>query len=300
MNTTYATFNAGTWLLVGALTGCYSGNATANRPGGSRDAGVSNMDSAVGDVGPVGADLPCDIAVLLATQCASCHNRASDSQSETPMMTYADLIADSSEPGQTVAQFAVARMRDNEDPMPPSPETRSSETEIAALEAWVTGGYPHGSCDPGTIDVDAGMSVFDVAPICTSTRMWTGGNRESPLMHPGKACITCHTDEDEGPIYSIAGTLFPTAHEPDDCNGAAGSSTGAVVIITDANGVEKRLTPNSVGNFYTTARIAMPYKAKVVVDGVERRMNNEQDDGDCNTCHTQNGEDRTPGRIILP
>jgi hypothetical protein len=29
-------------------------------------------------------------------------------------------------------------------------------------------------------------------------------------------------------------------------------------------------------------------------------MSTPQTDGDCNGCHTQDGVDKTPGRIILP
>jgi uncharacterized membrane protein len=37
-------------------------------------------------------------------------------------------------------------------------------------------------------------------------------------MHPGGACITCHTIKG-GPAFKVAGTVFPTLHEPNDCNG---------------------------------------------------------------------------------
>ena len=51
--------------------------------------------------------------------------------------------------------------------------------------------------------------------------MWTGGNRGSADMNPGRACITCHSTMN-GPSLTIAGTVYPTAHEPDLCNGANG------------------------------------------------------------------------------
>ena len=40
--------------------------------------------------------------------------------------------------------------------------------------------------------------------------------------------------------------------------------------------------------------------AKVVVNGIERAMVTPQTLGDCNACHTQNGLQGAPGRIIVP
>jgi hypothetical protein len=135
---------------------------------------------------------------------------------------------------------------------------------------------------------------------CTSMSFWTQGDRESPLMHPGGACIACHTERDEGPTFSIAGTLFPTAKEQDDCNGVD-ASYGATVVITDANGEESRLKVNGAGNFFIEQRsIATPYRAKVVYNGLEREMVAAQTVGDCNTCHTENGASGAPGRVYLP
>jgi hypothetical protein len=98
----------------------------------------------------------------------------------------------------------------------------------------------------------------------------------------------------------IAGTLYPTGHEPDNCNGTNGSS-GAKVVVTGSNGNAVTLTPNSVGNFYSSTSLPGPYKAKVVgATGRERVMSSTASTGDCNSCHTQNGANGAPGRITLP
>jgi hypothetical protein len=123
---------------------------------------------------------------------------------------------------------------------------------------------------------------------------------ENDRMRPGEACIACHTSEGEGPRYAIAGTLFPTGHEPDDCNGLPGEPGGLKVIITDANGQEHELTPNSVGNFFLGGNLATPYTAKVVSDAGERLMLTPQQDGDCNKCHTADGISGAPGRVVVP
>jgi hypothetical protein len=147
---------------------------------------------------------------------------------------------------------------------------------------------------------------YDTPVVCTSMNNWTGGNRESPLMRPGGACISCHQKGGEGPIFSVAGTLFPTPHEPDDCNGVS-NTAGAQVVITEANGTAHTLNVNAAGNFYLeSATFAYPYQAKVVYQGRERVMVEAQKSGDCNECHTEAGThtdagtQNAPGRIFLP
>jgi hypothetical protein len=143
---------------------------------------------------------------------------------------------------------------------------------------------------------DAGNT--DTPTVCTSQQTWTRGDRGSPLMHPGGTCITCH-DANGGPSFSIAGTVFPTAHEPDDCDGVTGTAT-LQVVITDANNQTTTLTVNSAGNFYSAAAIATPFSAKVVSGTRERAMTDTQTSGDCNSCHTVDGANGAPGRIMAP
>ena len=147
------------------------------------------------------------------------------------------------------------------------------------------------SSDAGTVP-----DPFAVAPTCTSGTHWTGGTNGSTSMEPGMACINCHKSTGgEAPQFTIAGTLYPTAHEPDLCNGANGNTAGAAVIITDANGKTVSLTPNSAGNFSYTGAVATPFRAKVTYMGRERDMASAQASGDCNACHTQNGHDVCSG-----
>jgi hypothetical protein len=120
---------------------------------------------------------------------------------------------------------------------------------------------------------------------------WTGGNSESPLMNPGKACAGCHSG------FVIGGTVYPTAHEPDLCMGTNGNAT---VVITDANGLSVTLPVNGSGNFYGSPVLAFPIRAKVVANGKERAMQTAQMSGNCNGCHTQTGAEMAPGRIVMP
>jgi hypothetical protein len=167
-----------------------------------------------------------------------------------------------------------------------------------------------GSCaggpDGGAIG-DAGLPMVDpfaAAPICTSNRVWSSGNHGSASMNPGLACISCHA-RGQGPRYALAGTLYPTAHEPDLCDGVSGGTNGAEVVIVGGNGLSITLTPNAAGNFFFSGNVATPYQAKVVYMGRERAMVEPQTSGDCNNCHTQDGTMpsgtlKAPGRILLP
>ena len=89
-------------------------------------------------------------------------------------------------------------------------------------------------------------------------------------MNPGRACITCHSTMN-GPSLTIAGTVYPSAHEPDLCNGANGTN-GARVVITGADGQTLTLTPGTSGNFNSRTAVKTPFKAKVTYMGRERAM----------------------------
>ena len=72
-------------------------------------------------------------------------------------------------------------------------------------------------------------------------------------------------------------------------------------MITDADDREITLEVNDAGNFtYSRTDLVMPYRAKVIYNGQERAMVTPQMSGDCNGCHTQDGTEGAPGRILLP
>lgn len=60
------------------------------------------------------------------------------------------------------------------------------------------------------------------------------------------------------------------------------------------------LAPNGVGNFFFNGNLAKPYTAKVVSDVGERLMVTPHQDGDCNKCHTADGAEGAPGRVVVP
>ena len=106
-------------------------------------------------------------------------------------------------------------------------------------------------------------------------------------MSPGSTCVSCHSGNGDAQMLTVGGTVYPTAHEPNDCTGV--SVTGATVVITDAKGNVQTLPVNSVGNFQSAAAVATPYKASVVYNGVKLSMISAQTSGDCDSCHSVTG-----------
>jgi mono/diheme cytochrome c family protein len=279
-------------------------DSTGSPSGTSTPSSVSSPSGQAGTGQPTG--LPCDIQGILENRCIACHGpTASAANGPPPLLSYDQLIAPSNaDPKQSRAQLALAYMKSKT--MPPPPAVAPEDDEIAAFQAWVDNGTPKNptACtDPPPPAGDAGTSDAGSpdagAPVCTSNKFWKGSDDDgNPLMHPGRACNACHQKEG-GPNLRIAGTVFPTAHEPDDCDGAGGPPQ-LTIIVTDAKNQVHRLTANSAGNFLTTTRVTLPIRAQVTDGTKVRNMNGSVTSGDCNSCHTVNGLNGAPGRIMAP
>jgi len=271
---------------------------------GSADAGVGGVDARTGTGGTNGATgLPCDVQAVMSAACTSCHGSPPLAGVPMSLVTYADLTAPShSDPTRNATQVSVARMQSTTMPMPPAPGTPATAAQISTLTSWIAAGYPRGTCGSAGGDGGAGDAgdPYGTPPTCTSGKMTPQGGG-SPTMDPGQACVSCHASTGgEAPRFAIAGTVYPTAHEPDNCNGVNGGTAGAAVVIVGANGQTLTLAPNTVGNFYYQGTLSTPFTAKVTYMGRERIMATPQTNGDCNLCHTQNGAMSAPGRIMLP
>lgn len=238
---------------------------------------------------PADGNVPCDVLAVFQQSCLTCHGATPSNNAPMPLVSFADLVARSPIDGKTMAQRAALRMADASSPMPPAGGV--AQADIDAVQAWIAAGYASG---PGGCD---SKDPFAVDPTCTKMTKWTRGNLGSADMNPGMACIKCHAGN-TGPLFSISGTVYPTAHEPDLCNGGV---SGAQVVVTDKNGKDTTLTVRATsGNFYSVVSIPTPFTAKVLYQGRTRAMNTPQTDGDCNKCHTQDGANGAPGRVLLP
>jgi hypothetical protein len=306
---------AGGSFSMGTAGGGGPGAAGSGATGaaGSSATGAAGAGPAVGAAGCGAGSIPPDVASVLASRCVACHGNPPLTSVPSSLTTYAQLMAPSkTDPARSVVAVGLARMQSATMPMPPPPLARATAAEIAPIAAWIAAGTPSNACAGGgaadggaTADggTDGGGQILDpfaAAPVCTSKTTWTGGNRGSSSMNPGTACVACHAASGgEAPGFAIAGTLFPSAHEPDLCNGGS-VTTGARVVITGANGQAVTLTPNASGNFQYRGALATPYTAKVTFMGRERIMLEPQTSGDCNACHTQAGTMKAPGRVLLP
>jgi hypothetical protein len=297
---------AGAAVNTGAAGDPATGAAGAGAAG-TGAAGTGVVTGAAGAGAPAcgpGA-IPADVAAVISSRCVACHGSPPIAGVPSSLTTYASLTAPSkTDPTKSVAAVALARMQGGAMPMPPAPFPPATASEIAAFQSWVSAGTPAATC-PGGADggapIDAGGGIVDpysTPVVCTSKTMWTQGTRGSGAMEPGQACIACHS-KGEGPRFSIGGTVYPTAHEPDNCNGGNLTSM-AQVIVTGKDGNSVTMTPNSAGNFYSNAAIVTPYTVKVTYMGRTRVMIAAQTSGDCNTCHTEMGAMMAPGRIMLP
>ena len=292
------------WSLLCALT--MSACDPEVPPDGRRpDTGVAADAWSATDVGPVDAQggsrddagplpsLPCDVVETLATYCLNCHSEPRAGGATVSLRTAADMAVDLPRGMTTVGQRSVDTMRNGS--MPPfGPHVPAAQ--IDAFEAWLAAGTPTGTCA-------IPANPFDVPVTCTSGMTWpytsSGPRAERPRMYPGQACITCHTRMRQGP-RGVAGTVYSTGRDPDNCNG--GSATGGPIDVelTGADGAVVHLTPNAVGNFFANTAPALPYTARVTQDGRERVMLTPQMSGDCNSCHTRDGTMGAPGRILTP
>lgn len=166
-------------------------------------------------------------------------------------------------------------------------------TVVTGPDAGAGGGQVGGP-DGGVPGTGGRMAATDAgagtASVCTSKMTYMGGNGQT--MRPGNDCTGCHN-------FAIAGTVYPTANEPDNCIGVNGT-TGVKVVITGMNGTVLTLTPNTSGNFYSNTKVTPPFTVKLTNGAKTRMMVSSQTVGGCNSCHTSTGANGAPGRVMSP
>ena len=105
-------------------------------------------------------------------------------------------------------------------------------------------------------------------------------------MNPGRACIACHARTDAA-VFTAAGTVYPTLHEPDLCFGVAMDAADPVrVEVTDAQGRTASMVTNSGGNFYHRLALTPPLRVAVRRGGAGRAMRGDGPPGRRNVCHS--------------
>lgn len=311
--------------LSGLVSGCGVGQVDGGSVGTGFDRDIPaddgrNRGDTDGAVGAVNTDcVPAEVTALVNTYCASCHgdNPFGGKISLTAEGAFSKILPDGM--NKTVAEWALLRMKNQT--MPPGPK-KPSASEIATFEAWVTGalvadcgGPDAGEVDAGdgsTVDAgvtppdpDAGMgpvvdpNPFDTDPVGICTSGAKSSARRGTTMKPGEACVACHSSNPRLPKFTIAGTLYPTGHEVKECVGYGAMDT--FIRVTDASGkIIEDLTPNQVGTFISGTPMPAGFRVKVISPIGERAMLSSPPHGDCNSCHTPDGDNGAPGRIRLP
>lgn len=282
-------------LLVTAWSSCDGGETDPDLP----DAGTGGADpdggkdsGADADVGP--DELPCDVRAVIEAACRSCHSSPPTSEAPMALVSRYDFLKGSSVAGESIGERSVARMKSAAAPMPPLSEPPAAEWQIAVLEAWVASGMPAGDC--GAIPAKPAETT------CASGAFWESGDLGDADMNPGLPCRKCHQMLAPQHAYFFSGTVFPAFHEKDLC--LSPPPAEARVEILDADGaVTSTLVPGEAGNFTSSAVAAgvpVPYRARLVANGQTRSMTTLQESGDCNACHTEQGENGAPGRLVWP
>lgn len=133
-------------LLAAACSDGATGMAGDDETEGSSGAtqppiGAGSGEGSSGDTrGP--SALPCDVDAVLKSKCQSCHGASPDFGASVPLVTHQDLTKAFSKGSGKVFEAVLSRVKDAQRPMPPQPNPKLSEKEIATLESWVKAGAP--------------------------------------------------------------------------------------------------------------------------------------------------------------
>jgi mono/diheme cytochrome c family protein len=293
---------------VSMLAACYMGvgsgadqNGNGTNPNNPSTSNPTNNGTCAAD--PWGA---CE--ALLAAKCQSCHGATLSGGAPMALMTANDLKAPSkTNPSLNNVQLSIQRMQANT--MPPG---GGGQSDIAVLQAWIDQGYPAANpnaCDGGTPTYEAGPDPYNTPVQCSSNKQGTHQKEGNATMNPGEDCMDCHqVGGNNERQFIIAGTVYKTAHEPNDC---AGVATGYTVSGVDKNNAKWSATVNSAGNFYVQAGTVTPPLSNIIVkdsNGKTRPMAEAAPAGNCNACHTVSGAapyapgfaTKAPGRVMAP
>ncbi|MBL8742027.1 MAG: hypothetical protein JNK04_13060 [Myxococcales bacterium] len=107
-------------------------------------------DSTDSDPNPAAGELPCNVAAVI-DKCATCHVDPPQYGAPMPLVTVADF-QERGRDGSRLSELVMARVADDAAPMPPAPNARLDEGEIAVLPGWFDAGRPARaageSCEP--------------------------------------------------------------------------------------------------------------------------------------------------------
>jgi hypothetical protein len=79
---------------------------------------------------------------MLATRCQQCHSAEPQFGAPMPLVTRADLLADTLDGTSSVAELSIVRMGADEDRMPQPPNAAATPAEIKLVQDWIDADHP--------------------------------------------------------------------------------------------------------------------------------------------------------------
>jgi hypothetical protein len=128
-------------VLVSLLAfGCGSNAANDANGNGGADAGAGDSSVSAGR-------LPCEVDAILETQCRSCHGASPKFGAPMPLVTLGDVQAYKAQ-----IKDRINRSGDSAGRMPQAPNPALGASDLATMNAWLSGGTPAGTGDCSRTD----------------------------------------------------------------------------------------------------------------------------------------------------
>lgn len=134
--------------------------------------GSGPTSGAAGSPASNDSGLPCDVKAIVDAHCASCHGREPKFGAPMSLASAMDFRVAAPETTASVGQQVLARVEDQQRPMPPPPNEALSNADRQVLKQWIEAGAPDGTC--------------------SSPSMGTGGGGSDETLDPLPADVTCY------------------------------------------------------------------------------------------------------------
>jgi mono/diheme cytochrome c family protein len=146
-----------------------------------RDAGAPPTVAATSDAGAVANPTQpsngngaawCAARTVFQTRCQTCHG-AELAGAPMSLVTWADTQATSViDKTNKVSELIKARVHDTARPMPPVDRGPLTSQELAALDAWISAGYPNGTCATPDMPAPTTGKEFQWPAECTPDKIF--------------------------------------------------------------------------------------------------------------------------------
>jgi hypothetical protein len=112
------------------------------------------------------------VSAIIDSNCATCHGAEPKFGAPMPLVSAMDFRVAAPETTVSVAQRVLARISDEQHPMPPPPNALLSSADRLVLERWIESGAPDGTC--------------------SSPKPSTGAGGTDGMLEPLPADVTCY------------------------------------------------------------------------------------------------------------